>query len=161
MPTPASASENPPPARRRVGLILVGGVAVLLAGIGLLLIVLQTDDDREAAAGGATPVEAVLADPGSYTGRRITVTGRANVVTGRAMTLGDGDLIVVAGDAAAPSFEKSGITVGEAVTATGEVRILSADELVESLPRTSILPSQFQEFEREAVLVAEAAASAE
>ncbi|MDP9385047.1 MAG: hypothetical protein M3P50_07425 [Actinomycetota bacterium] len=53
-------------------------------------------------------------------------------------------------------MQTAGFGVGDVVYATGELRVLSADEVVELLPGTSILPTLFQDFERQPVLLADA-----
>jgi len=74
---------------------------------------------------------------------------------------GDEDLIVVATGSGPPDLQRSGFGVGDVAYVTGELQVLSADEVTERLPRTSLLPSQFQGFDRQPVLLATEAIPAE
>lgn len=141
---------------RRWPALLLGGFVVLTAAAAVLLVVgLAAEEERE-LPGRGVPVETVLDDPQRFVGREITVTGRVDVLTDRAMSLGDEDLIVVARGRRVPKLQTAGFGVGDVVYATGELRVLSADEAVELLPGISILPTLFQEFERQPVLLADA-----
>jgi len=135
---------------------LLAGACLLLAAVaaGLLVVGLAAQEEPE-LPGRAVPVETVLDDPAMFVGREITVTGQVDVLTDRALSLGDEDLIVVARGRRNPRLETSGFAVGDVVYATGDLQVLSADEVVERIPGTSILPTLFQEFERQPVLLAD------
>ncbi len=133
----------------------MGGCLLLAAvAVGLLAVGLAAEEEPD-LPGRAVPVETVLDDPEIYVGREITVTGQVDVLTDRVLSLGDEDLIVVARGRRTPKLQTSGFAVGDVVYATGELRVLSADEVVELLPGTSILPTLFQEFDRQPVLLAD------
>ncbi len=140
--------------RGRTGLLL-GGCLLLAAVAVALLVVGLTGEEEPELPGRGVPVATVLDDPQRFLGQEITVTGQVDVLTDRVLSLGDGDLIVVARGRRAPTLQTAGFGVGDVVYATGELRVLSADEVVEQLPGTSLLPTLFQEFERQPVLLAD------
>ncbi len=141
---------------RRWPTLLAGGCLLLTAAAVVLLVVGLAADEEPDLPGRAIPVPTVLDEPQRFVGREITVTGQVDVLTDRALSLGDRDLIVVATGRPAPKLQTAGFGVGDVVYATGELRVLSADEVVELLPGTSILPTLFQDFERQPVLLADA-----
>lgn len=138
---------------RRPAVLAAGAcAAVAVAALAVLLVVLLADDDPD-LPGRAVPAATVLDDPGRFAGREITVRGTVDVLTDRAMTLGEEDLIVVA-SVPRPDLQRFGFGVGDDIYATGELQILDADGVTNRLPRTSLLPSQFQGFDRQPVLLA-------
>lgn len=125
-------------------------IAAVLLPIGLAAETKPVLPDR------GIPVATVLDEPNRYVGREITVTGTVDILTERVLSLGEGDLTVVANGPGAPALNTSGFGVGEVVYATGTLRVLSADGVTELLPGPSLLPSQFvQGFERQPVLLAD------
>jgi len=148
---------------RRNRILLIAGACAILVAVALALMLvglLAADDDPDLPA-RAIPAPAVLEDPQRYAGREITVTGKVDVLTDRVMSLGDEDLIVVATGSGPHDLQRSGFGVGDVAYVTGELQVLSADEVTERLPRTSLLPSQFQGFDRQPVLLATEAIPAE
>jgi len=137
--------------------MLVLGALAALGAIGVVLLVIGLAAEEEPVLPErAIPVPVVLEDPRPFLGREITVTGQVDMLTDKALTLGDEDLIVVGNGRERPGFETSGVAVGDVVYVTGQLRRLSADEVTDLLPRTSLLPSAFQGFDREPVLMADA-----
>lgn len=140
--------------RPRIALLIGGAVALAAIAAVLLVVGLAAEEEPE-LPGRGIPVATVLDDPGRFVGREITVTGQVDVLTDRVLSLGEEDLIVVAAGRRDPRLQTAGFGVGDVVYATGELRVLSADEVVERLPGTSILPTLFKEFERQPVLLAD------
>ena len=134
--------------------LLIGGCAALAAAALVLLVAALVAEEEPELPPRGLPVATVLDDPRRFAGREITVTGKVDVLTDRVMSLGEGDLIVIARGRGGPLLQTGGFGVGDVVRATGDLRILSADEAVELLPGTSVLPTLFQEFERQPVLLA-------
>lgn len=111
---------------RRRPALLVGGCVLLVAlAVGLLLVRPSAEEEPN-LPGRGIPVATVLDDPERFVGREITVTGQVDVLTDRALSLGEEDLIVLASGRRNPKLRTSGFAVGDAVYATGELRVLSA-----------------------------------
>lgn len=127
-------------------------VAVAVLVVGVFGLAGCGDDDPEVQRG--VPVSQVLEDPGRFVGKEITVTGRVDVLTDRALTLGDNDLMVFAADRAEPNLERSGYGINDTVHATGTLQVMDYQALVNRLPHVSLGPSQFQNFERQPLLLA-------
>jgi len=137
----------------RVAGVLVAVIVAATVAAGIVALAGGTDDVPVATRG--VPVGTVLTDPKRFLDASLVVTGRADVVTDRAMTISDGDrdLIVVAADPEHQNFELR-LTEGRLVHATGRLELLDAEATVQRLPGPSLLPSQFQGFQRQPVLIA-------
>ncbi len=131
----------------------VTGVVVALAAVAVVVVLAGSRDTPPSVERGI-PVRTVLDGPERFLGRSLTVTGPADVVTDRAMTIGERDLIVVAADPRTQNFAAGGLGNGDRVHATGTLELLDAEQAVKRLPGPSLLPSQFQGFERQPVLIA-------
>lgn len=103
---------------------------------------------------GLSPVD-VLAAPERYESATIAVVGRADVLTEDAMTLGEHDLIVLAAEPSEQSFARRWFSTGDEVRVVGRLRVLDARGALARLPDRSLLPPQFQGFERQPVLFAD------
>lgn len=132
--------------------IVAVGLFVALAILIGVLIAMGWGDDEYVVPAGAIPAEQVVEDPDRYRFAEITVAGQVDVMTDRLLTLGESDLIVAS--VGAPTFEDRGFFVGDPVYATGVVRLLNADQLQQELPPTELVPSAFEDFDRQPVLFA-------
>jgi len=149
------ASEARQGGERPVWVFALAGLAVVAAVAAMIVVAIVAFDDRTPDLPRGLPVSAVTDDAAELAGRTLTVNGRVDVLTAEAMTLGEDDLIVVPADPRRQSFEGRAFFVGDLVHATGTLRILDAETLVRRIPGLSLLPSQFQGFDRRPVLIAE------
>ena len=165
---PRTLAPRTPGGRRRTGgvtgtsrvlrassrtLVLVAATLGAVALATVLALWWQRDSHPEVRPGALAAAD-VLEHPRPYVGRDVTVTGAVSVLTDRVMSIGDGDLVVVSRNALPSPYLYDGYGVGDVVVATGELAMLDAVGVVERLPHVSLLPSQFQEFERRPVLMA-------
>lgn len=142
--------------RRGIPPQLVAAIAAAIATIAAVVVGISwlAPDDEPELPENAIAASEVLAHPERYLGREITVTGEVDVLTDRVLSLADEDLIVVSAPPGRSSFEGDGYFVEDVVYATGELQMLDAVGVVEQLPHVSLLPSQFQELDRQPVLLA-------
>jgi len=133
----------------------LAGLAVIAAVAAMIVVAVVAVDDRTPELPRGLPVSVVADEAAELAGRTLTVHGPVDVLTAEAMTLGEDDLIVVPTDPRRQRFEGRAFSVGDLVYATGTVRILDAVTLVRRIPELSLLPSQFQGFDRRPVLVAD------
>lgn len=144
---------------RAIALTAVATVLLIAAVIAFLLVRSPEEPARAEVVG--VPATSVVEEPDRYAGEPVTVTGEVSVLTERVMSLGDEDLIVVAAPPLDEGLQGRDFFVGDVVHATGTVHLLDSDGVTDRLPDVSILPSQFQEFDRQAVLFATAVTSSD
>jgi hypothetical protein len=135
--------------------VVLAGLAVAAAIAAMIVVALVAFDNTRPELPRGLSVSEVTDDAARLAGRTLTVGGRVDVLTAEAMTLGEEDLIVVPADPRRQRFEGRVFTVGDLVYATGTLHILDAATLVRRVPGLSLLPSQFQGFDRQPVLIAE------
>ena len=63
-------------------------------------------------------------------------------------------VVVMAADPRTQNFAAGGLSNGDRVHATGTLELLDAEQAVKRLPGPSLLPSRFQGFERQPILIA-------
>jgi len=146
-------SKPTQPGKRSTWVLALAGLAVI-AAVAVVVAIVASDDRAPTLARGVAVTE-VADDAAAFAGRTLTVNGEVDVLTAEAMTLGEDDLIVVPANPQRQSFEGRAFFVGDFVHATGTLHILDAETLIRRIPELSLLPSQFQAFDRRPVLIAD------
>jgi hypothetical protein len=128
-------------------------VGALASSRGVLFLVADWPPGEEdaPAPAGVIPASEVVEDPERYLPREVTVLGVVGVLEDRMLSF-DGEYLILV-SVGAPTFEDGSFHVKDPVCATGTLRMMGAADVRELLLDSELIPSAFQGFDREPVLL--------